>query len=182
MLDPIRSEYHRYRRLVELAVEQIDDDDLSRPLGPGENSIAVLMTHLSGNLRSRFTDFLTSDGEKPWRDRDREFAPHERADRARLLSDWNDAWAVVDCALDDCRALGPVITDRSVTIRGQPLPIPHAWTRSLAHVATHAGQIVMLARHFVGPSWRSLSIPPGGSAAYAANPTREIGPDGTPDR
>lgn len=176
-LAPIRTEYHRYRRLVELAVEQVDDAALARRLDADGNSIAILLAHLAGNLRSRFTDFLTSDGEKPWRRRDAEFEPPAAA-RTALLAQWHEAWRVVDAALDAVAAAGEAALARTVTIRQQPLTVLEALARSVAHVAYHAGQVVLLARAFAGPAWRSLSIPRGGSAAYAADPTRERGPDG----
>ncbi len=178
-LHPIRTEYARYRRLVELALEQVADRDLDRHLDgdPHGNTIAVVVAHLSGNLCSRFTDFLTTDGEKPWRERDREFESPGLG-REELLAAWRVAWAAVDRALDDVAAAGPDAFARTVTIRKQPLSVGDALMRSVAHVAYHAGQVVLLARAFAGPRWRSLSIPKGGSAAYGADPTRERGPDG----
>jgi uncharacterized damage-inducible protein DinB len=178
VLQAIRAEYHRYRRLVEQALEQIADAQLDHRPAPDGNSIAILLAHLTGNLRSRFTDFLTSDGEKPWRERDAEFEPRH-VDRAAMLAEWAGAWLVLDRALADVEAAGPAALARTVTIRRQPLTVLDALLRSVAHVAYHAGQIVLLARTLAGDRWRSLSIPRGGSAAYAANPTREKGPDGT---
>jgi uncharacterized damage-inducible protein DinB len=177
MLAPIRTEYDRYRRLCELAIEQITDGDLQRRLDADGNSIAILLQHLAGNLRSRFTDFLDSDGEKPWRQRDQEFEP-AAADRAALLAEWRAGWAAVDAALTALAAAGDGALARTVTIRNQPLAVLDALLRSIAHVAYHTGQIVLLARSFAGPRWRSLSIPRGGSAAYAKDPTRERSPDG----
>lgn len=181
MADPyvasIRTEYQRYRRMVELALEQVADADLHRvPFADG-NSIAVLLRHLSGNLASRFTDFLCSDGEKPWRQRDEEFDATTTG-RAELLAAWQAAWHTVEQALADVEAAGPGATARTVTIRQQPLSVLDALLRSVAHVAYHTGQIVLLAREFTGAGWRTLSIPRGGSAAYAANPTKERSPDG----
>lgn len=175
-LQAIRAEYHRYRRLVEQALEQVTDAHLDQRPAPDGNSIAILLAHLGGNLRSRFTDFLTSDGEKPWRERDAEFEPSP-VTRAALLADWHGAWLVLDRALADVQAAGPEALARTVTIRRQPLTVLEALLRSVAHLAYHAGQIVLLARTLVGDRWRSLTIPRGGSAAYAANPTREKGPD-----
>lgn len=177
LLQPIRTEYQRYRRLVELAIEQVGDGDLARRPTPDGNSIAITMAHLSGNLRSRFTDFLTSDGEKPWRQRDREFED-QGLERAGLLAAWADAWRVVDGALDAVAAAGDGALARTVTIRSQPLTVADALLRSVAHVAYHTGQIVQLARSIAGERWRTLSIPRGGSAAYAQDPTKEKGPDG----
>lgn len=176
LLPSIRTEYQRYRRLVELALDQVDDRDLDRTPTTDGNSIAILLGHLSGNLRSRFTDFLTSDGEKPWRRRDAEFEPTGRT-RAQLLDAWRAAWLVVDRALADVAAAGDAALGRTVTIRNQPLSVLDALLRSVAHVAYHTGQIVLLARGFAGDRWQMLSIPRGGSAAYAANPTKEKSPD-----
>jgi hypothetical protein len=159
-----------------MALEQTADADLGRRLHLDGNSIAIVLQHLSGNLKSRFTDFLTSDGEKPWRDRDREF-DEPNADRSALLAAWDEAWLVVDQALADVEALGADGFARPITIRQQPLSVAEALLRSVAHLASHAGQIVQLSRTFAGGRWQSLSIPKGGSAAYAQNPTREKGPD-----
>ncbi|MEO6594214.1 MAG: DUF1572 family protein [Planctomycetota bacterium] len=137
------------------------------------------MGHLIGNLRSRFTDFLTSDGEKPWRQRDVEFE-EPGLDRIGLLAAWAEAWRIVDAALvavDDGDGDGAF--ERTITIRRQPLSVLDALLRSIAHVAYHTGQIVQLARTFAGDAWQSPSIPREGSADYAKNPTRERGPDGT---
>ncbi len=175
-LASIRTEYQRYRRQVELALEQVVDADLHRTIDPDGNSIAVLLRHLGGNLRSRFTDFLGSDGEKPWRSRDHEFATLP-ATRAELLAQWNEGWHAVAQALDAVAAAGPDVFARNVMIRQQPLTVIDALLRSVAHTASHAGQIVLLARTFAGAKWQSLSIPKGGSAAYATNPTREKSPD-----
>jgi hypothetical protein len=177
VVESIRGEYRRYRRMTELALEQVADADLGRrPDGEG-NSIAVVIGHLAGNLRSRFTDFLDTDGEKPWRERDREFEDGA-LDRAQLLRAWSGAWEVVDGALDSIAERGIDVTTREVAIRGQPLTVLEALHRSLAHTAYHVGQIVLMARAFAGPAWKSLSIPRGGSASYAANPTKERAPDG----
>lgn len=175
VLPAVRTEYQRYRRLVELAVAQVQDPDLDRRLEPDGNSIAITIAHLVGNLRSRFTDFLTSDGEKEWRRRDAEFEDPE-LDRDALLSAWREAWSIVDAALVAIDDAGPAALVRTITIRRQPLSVLDALLRSLAHVAYHTGQIVLLARTFAGPGWQSPSIPRGGSAVYEANPTREHGP------
>jgi len=176
ILPSIRTEYQRYRRLCELAIAQVVDADLQhRPHDDG-NSIAITIGHLTGNLRSRFTDFLTSDGEKDWRRRDAEFEPPQLG-REELLAAWNDAWRIVDAALAAVDDAGPEVFARTITIRKQPLTVLDALLRSVAHVAYHSGQIVQLARAFAGDRWQSLSIPRGGTSAYATNPTRERGPD-----
>ena len=177
LLPSIRNEYQRYRRTAELALEQVDDAGLVHTTAPEANSMAILFGHLSGTLRSRFTDFLMSDGEKPWRRRDEEFEP-PAGGRAELLASWNEAWATVERALQDVAAAGPDALAATVYIRQQPLTVLDALLRSVAHVAYHTGQIVLLARERAGARWRTLSIPRGGSAAYAANPTKEKSPDG----
>jgi hypothetical protein len=170
MIAAIAGEFRRYRGLAEGALAQVGDDAaLHRALGADDNSIAVIMQHVGGNLRSRFTDFLTSDGEKPWRDRDGEFVD-AGATRADLLARWNAGWDALHAAL---AALGPDDLARTVTIRGQPLTVEEALQRAVAHTAYHVGQIVLLARWIVGERWTSLSVARGGSAAYARNPTKE---------
>jgi hypothetical protein len=169
VVESIRAEYLRYQALAERALEQVTDADLNAA-GPAEgNSLAVIAWHVAGNLRSRFTEFLTTDGEKPWRNRDEEFAPRE-VSRSELLVQWHAGWAVLFGTLD-------TLTDaelyRTVTIRGQSLSVHAALHRSLAHVAYHVGQIVYLAHARQGAAWEYLSIPPGGSAAYNAAPIRE---------
>ncbi|HEX5106915.1 MAG TPA: DUF1572 family protein [Vicinamibacterales bacterium] len=165
----IEEEYRRYKALAEGAIAQITDADLTAQ-GPGDsNSIAVILAHLAGNFASRFTDFLTTDGEKPWRDRDREFVPRE-ARRQELLEAWERSWAVL------FGALAPLTDDdllRTVTIRKEALSVHDALHRSLAHTAYHVGQIVYIARASRAGDWRWLSIPPGQSAEYNRRPTRE---------
>ena len=171
-LAAIAAEFRRYRGLAEGALAQVADDAaLHRALGADDNSIALILQHVGGNLRSRFTDFLTSDGEKPWRDRDGEFVDGH-ATRADLRARWDAGWDVLQTTLG---ALGPDDLRRTVTIRGQPLTVDEALQRALAHTAYHVGQIVLLARWIVGDGWTSLSIPRGGSAGYAQAPNRERG-------
>ena len=170
-MNPFAPEFRRYKRLLEEAVAQLPDEALFDRLGAGENSIADLWKHLAGNLHSRFGDFLTADGEKPWRDREAEFDAAD-LDRAGLERAWAEAWAVLEA---QALALGEEDRDRSVHIRGVELSVEQALARSLAHLAYHVGQIVLLARHAAGPDWRFLSIPPGGTAAYNQNPDRERG-------
>jgi hypothetical protein len=164
VIESITAEYHRYKKLAEDAIEQLDEADLSRP-GPGDgNSIAIIAWHVSGNLISRFTDFLTSDGEKPWREREEEFRVRS-VTRGELLAKWNRGWAVLLATLSGLTDADLVQT---VSIRGQPLRVDEALHRSLAHTSYHAGQIVYLAKAFRGAGWKYLSIPPGDSAAYNA--------------
>ena len=165
-------EYQRYRLLGEKAIAQATDEALNHvPVGDG-NSIAMIVRHVSGNLTSRFTDFLTTDGEKPTRRRDDEFAAGAWT-RAEIDAAWARGFDVVERAL---ATLADADLSRSVTIRSIPLSVHDALCRSIAHTAMHTGQIVLLARIAAGAGWRTLSIPRGGSAEYNANPTLEKRP------
>jgi len=162
LIESIRGEYERYKSLGDGAVRQVQDEELSRPGPNGSSSLATVCWHLSGNLRSRFTDFLTTDGEKPWRNREEEF--DDRAvTRADFSVKWEEGWRVLFAALDG-------LTDDhlrdTVTIRGQALKVHEALHRSLAHTAYHVGQMVYLAKAFRGEKWTSLSIPRGQSQSY----------------
>lgn len=172
LIDSIREEYIRYKTLGERSIAQLADAELSMPGPGGGNSIAVVCWHVSGNLRSRFTDFLTTDGEKPWRQREEEFAART-VGRDELLRKWNDGWAVL---LDALSQLSDAQLGDRVTIRGQSLQVHEALHRSLAHLAYHVGQIVYLAKAIRGADWTYLSIPPGGTTAYNQNPTLERPP------
>jgi hypothetical protein len=172
MLTDFIDEYRRYRAIGEKALAQIPDDALDRIGAPDGNSPGMLVRHLSGNLVSRFTDFLTSDGEKPWRDREQEFATRAYT-RAEVETLWSDGWRALELALT---ALGEDDLARTVTIRGQTLSVHAALARSLAHVAYHVGQLVLMARERAAGSWQWISIPKGESAAYNAAPHLEKGP------
>jgi len=161
--DVIRG-FQMYKKLGDEAIAQVPTDvDFDRMLDPDSNSIAVIVQHLAGNFRSRYRDFLTTDGEKPDRNRDGEFEMRGRATRDGVLRDWNDGWAVAMAAL---RALTPADLDKTVTIRGEAFLVVEALHRSVTHTAYHVGQIVYLARHFASPNWRSLSIPKGQSSEF----------------
>ena len=162
-------EFKRYKSLLEGAVKQVSEEDLFRPLGEQSNSIAVVLKHLSGNFRSRFTDFLTTDGEKPWRDRESEFQV-ENTTKAELLEAWEQAWQVLQ---DAVFRLEPDDMSKTVTIRGVTFTVEEALARALAHFSYHVGQIVYLAKHFAGTNWQYLSIAPGESDQYNQNPTKE---------
>lgn len=168
LIDSIRGEFSRYKALGEGAINQLSDAELVA--GPeGGNSIATIVWHVNGNLQSRFTDFLTSDGEKPWRQREEEFALRQ-ATKEEVLAQWERGWVVLFSALD---ALSDAHLPTQVTIRKQPLKVHEALHRSLAHVSYHVGQIVYHAKAIRGRQWDFLSIPPGQSAAYNANPKSE---------
>jgi hypothetical protein len=166
------AEYARYRRIGERAMQQVSDDGLNRVLSPDNNSIAVTVRHISGNLLSRFTDFLSSDGEKPWRDRDSEFedANYDRASVERM---WAQGWDVLESELS---RLSDQDLLRQVYIRGQAWTVGAALCRSLAHVSYHVGQIVLSARILSEDDWQWISIPKGQSREYNKNPTKEKSP------
>jgi uncharacterized damage-inducible protein DinB len=168
----VEAEFRRYRTLGEGALGQVGDADLGREAPGNGNSVATLVRHISGNFRSRFTDFLTADGEKPWRDRESEFAARP-ASREDLRAGWESGWKTLEGAL---AALSDADLGRTVTIRGQPLTVREALHRSLAHVSYHVGQMVMLGRSLRGDQWRFLSIPPGKSAEYNRAPSFENAP------
>lgn len=173
IIKSITSEYERYKSLTEMAIAQVKDHDLHTIVGEGGNSIAVVMNHLSGNLTSRFTNFLTEDGEKVWRKRDEEFEERSE-DRTTLLKRWNAAWGIL---FDQMNSLKDSDLGKVVKIRGQELTVSAALQRSLAHASYHAGQIVLMARAHVGKRWKSLSIPRGKSQEYGSNPTKERRPN-----
>jgi hypothetical protein len=167
IIQSITAEFRRYKALGDSALAQLGDGELDAPGPSGGNSAAVLVSHISGNLSSRFTDFLTSDGEKPWRHRDEEFVPRA-VTRSKMLETWNDGWSALFNALDG-------LTDdhlrHTVTIRGQSFEVHDALHRALGHISYHVGQVVYLAKSIRGDSWNCLSIPIGGSEAYNKNPS-----------
>jgi Protein of unknown function (DUF1572) len=165
------NEYKRYNDLLEKTVRQISDDDFFRIVANNSNSIAIIIKHLSGNLLSRFTDFLTSDGEKEWRNRDAEFEG-DNISRPRLMDMWRQAWQVLEKAVFD---LSDPDMKKTVTIRGVEFTVAEALARSLAHFSYHTGQIVFMGKIFQGKNWQYLSIAPGQSKAYNNNPIREKG-------
>lgn len=158
-------EFRRLKGLADRAVAQIDDDAFFRTLDEETNSIAVVMKHMAGNMRSRWRDFLTTDGEKPDRHRDTEFVVDE--DRAGVLKRWEQGWQIL---FDAITPLIPSDFERTVTIRREPHTVLEAIQRQLSHYAYHVGQIVLLARHFAGAGWQSLSIPKGKSEDFLNNP------------
>lgn len=152
-------------RQADAAIAQLDDAELWAPLDAEANGVGVLMRHLAGNFRSRFTDFLSTDGEKPDRDRDGEFLARPELPRAALAAEWRAGWA---CAHAAVAALAPADLTRTVHVRGEAMDVVAALGRATRHAAWHVGQIVLLARHRRGAAWRTLSIPRGESAAWTA--------------
>jgi hypothetical protein len=155
LLVDVRRVFEGQRKLAERAVAQLSDEQIFHVLDGEANSVAVIMKHVGGNLRSRWTDFLTTDGEKPDRNRDGEFVS-ERDTRATIEAVWGSGWQVLDETLS---SLSSDDLLRSVSIRGETLTVLAAINRSLAHSAQHVGQIILLAKHLAGPEWQTLSIP-----------------------
>jgi hypothetical protein len=147
--------FRQYKKLAERAMEQVSDEELTTVLDGEMNSIALVVKHMAGNMRSRWTDFLTADGEKPDRNRDSEFVDPP-ATREALMAVWEDGWSRVWAALEP---LTDADLGRTVTIRGEAHSVMQATQRQIAHYAYHVGQIVLLAKHFRSDSWRSLSMP-----------------------
>jgi hypothetical protein len=162
-LDEARRQLRGYKRMGEGAMSQLSDQDFFFTLDQEANSVAVLVKHIAGNMRSRFTDFLTSDGEKPNRFRDREFEMSPATTRAEVMTWWEEGWARVFNAIDP---LKPEDVMRTVTIRGEPHSVLQAINRQLAHYAQHIGQIVFLAKHLRASDWKTLSIPRGKSEEF----------------
>jgi hypothetical protein len=149
-----------YKGYADKAIARVPDAHLHTELDANSNSIAVIVKHVAGNLRSRYRDFLTTDGEKPDRLRDTEFEMTDRASREEIVRWWDEGWSI---ALASIEALTPDDLGRTITIRGEGYLVIEALNRSVAHAASHVGQIVYLARHFAGAAWTSLTIPRGAS-------------------
>jgi len=163
LLDDVQLTFRKLRRQAEDALAQVDDAAFFRVLDPESNSLALIVKHVAGNQRSRWTDFLTSDGEKPDRHRDTEFEQTDDDGRDALMARWNAGWDLLAATL---AALGPDDLTRPVTIRGEPHTVLQAIDRQLVHYAQHVGQIVFLAKHLAGPAWKTLSIPRGRSRSF----------------
>jgi hypothetical protein len=161
-LSAIINAFEANKRLADRAIAQVPDDKLHVSLDANTNSIAVMMQHVAGNLASRWTDFLTTDGEKPWRNRDDEFVDRFGS-RAELLDCWERGWT---CLLEALKCLRPEDLGRTVSIRGEPHSVPLAMERSLGHTCYHIGQIVQVARIHAGGNWNTLTIPKGGSGDF----------------
>ena len=168
-LDEARRQFRGNKRLAEAAIAQLNDAELFATLDPESNSVAVLVKHLAGNMRSRFTDFLTTDGEKPERFRDQEFELNAATTRADVMRWWEEGWTQV---LSTLAALKPEDVIRTVTIRGEPHTVLQAINRQIAHYAGHIGQIVFLAKHLRSNQWKTLSIPRGKSEDYKTAPPK----------
>ena len=157
-----------HKRMAEAAIAQLDEQQFFASLDAGGNSASVLAKHIAGNQRSRFTDFLTADGEKPDRHRDREFEMDANASRAEVMAAWEQGWTLLFATVE---SLHPEDVMRTVTIRSEPHTVLQALNRALAHYAQHIGQIVFLAKHLRGREWKTLSIARGESEKFkTANP------------
>jgi hypothetical protein len=161
-LDAMRDTVLSYRRMIDATIDQLTDAELVARPAPGINSIAIILRHLGGNLRSRWTDFLTTDGEKPDRDRDTEFLDWN-GDRSSLIEHLNVGWEALLSALE---AVNDTNIDTTIYIRGEPHSIPRALTRSVTHLTYHVGQIAMIGRMVHKGDWRWLTIPPGASTEH----------------
>jgi hypothetical protein len=163
--DEARRSFRGHKRLAEGAFSQLSDEEFFHVLDSEANSVALIVKHMVGNMRSRFTDFLTTDGEKPDRNRDTEFEMNPGTTRAQVMEWWESGWQIVFGAID---SLAPEDIGRTITIRNEPHTVLQAVNRQIAHYAYHIGQIVFLAKHLKSSSWKSLSIPRGMSQQFNA--------------
>jgi hypothetical protein len=157
--------FRQYKRFADRAIEQMSDEQLYATLDPESNSIAIIMKHIAGNMRSRWTDFLTSDGEKPNRNRDTEFETPPSS-RSELLAIWEEGWRLLFGALEP---LGDADLGRTVMIRTEPHSVMQAISRQMAHYSQHIGQIILLSKHFAGANWKTLTVPRKKSAEFTAD-------------
>ena len=171
-LDEVIEQFRQTRRKCERAAEQVSGEDFFATLGDYPMSVGLTMKHIGGNFRSRWRDFLTTDGEKADRRRDAEFLLEAGDTRALIEASWQEGWAI---ALASLEALEPPDLERSVTIRGEPHSVTQAIQRNLAHINYHAGQIVLLARHFAGERWQTLSVEVGESLKHNDEMRRRFG-------
>src|SRR6476660_1092436 len=155
--------FRAYKKLAERAMEQVSDEQLFIALDEESNSIAIIMKHMAGNMRSRWTDFLTTDGEKPDRDRDREFETSSADTRASITAGWEDGWKQL---FDAVESLSAADLSKTVHVRGEAHSVLEAINRQTSHYAAHVGQIVLLAKHYAGSTWQTLSIPRGKSKEF----------------
>ncbi len=162
VIDGALASFRANKSWADKAIVQLADDKLHTPLDPNTNSIAVIMKHVAGNLLSRWTDFLTTDGEKPWRNRDDEFVD-SFGSRGELIEYWNAGWQRL---FETLESLAPAALGQTVVIRGEPHSVGLAIQRSLAHCGYHVGQIILIARILAGEKWNTITIPRGGSATF----------------
>jgi len=155
-IDDCLFQLRKLKSQADKAIAQVDDAQFFALLDPDANSIALIVKHVAGNMRSRWTDFLTSDGEKPDRQRDTEFECGAGDRRATVMARWDAGWELL---LNTLSSLKPADLGKTVTIRGEPHTVVQAINRQVSHYSAHVGQIVLLAKHYAGPRWQTLSIP-----------------------
>lgn len=165
-LDDALSTFREYKKLAERAFAQTSDKDFFRTIDDESNSIAIIVKHMAGNMLSRWTDFLTTDGEKPDRNRDMEFVMLPETKKEEMLAYWEKGWK---CTFDAIEPLTPNDLMRTVRVRGQVYTVIEAINRQVAHYASHVGQIILLAKHFKSGEWQSLSVPKNKSAGFSAS-------------
>ena len=162
-LDDCLLQLRKLKKQADGALRQVDECQLFDTIDEESNSIAIIMKHMAGNMRSRWTNFLTSDGEKPDRNRDSEFIVEGADDRGRIFALWEDGWQLV---FDTVGSLTPQDLERTIRIRGEAHSVIEAINRQMTHYAAHVGQIVLLAKHYAGSNWQTLSIPKGKSKEF----------------
>ena len=170
-LQLVAREFKRTKALADGALSQVNDEQFFAAPSEGDNSLAVIVKHMGGNLLSRWTDFLTSDGEKPGRNRDGEFEISDADSRQSLMQRWEAGWRMLFSTME---SLVEADLQRTITIRGEALSVLQAINRHLTHLSYHTGQIIYVAKHYAGKSWRTLSIARGKSAEFAAAPKKYI--------
>lgn len=173
-LQDARRQFEMYKALGDQAISRVDDGQFFRQIGDGTNSIAILVKHMAGNMRSRWTDYLDTDGEKPDRRRDFEFDIEPSDSKAELMRRWETGWQLLFDALALAESAG---LDRTIKIRSQLYTVMQAINRQLTHYAYHVGQIVCLAMQLIGPDWESLSVPKGKSKQFNLEMRRKFGSD-----
>ena len=164
-LEEVLRQMKGHKRLADGALQQVTDEEFFRELDPESNSIAIVVKHMAGNMQSRFSNFLASDGEKPDRNRDQEFEIGTSAARKDSMQAWEQSWKTV---FDSISALKPEDVEKTITIRSEPHTVLQAINRSVAHLAYHTGQIVYLAKYFRSESWKTLSVPRGKTEEFNA--------------
>lgn len=161
-LENVKSEFHRMKALSEKAMRQVSDEEFSKQFSPESNSIQVIVQHVAGNLLSRWTDFLTTDGEKEWRNRDSEFE-EQKISREELMQRWEQGWSILFETLDSLQKENLL---QNIYIRKEPLTVTQALLRQISHYSYHTGQIVQLAKEWKGSDWKTLSIAKGKSGEH----------------
>ena len=174
ILAAVIDEFQKIKKLADKAIEQLSDEQLNVKIDPEANSVAIIMRHIAGNMRSRWVDFLTTDGEKPDRMRDQEFEDPSQT-RTQLLAEWEHGW---QCVFSAITPLTDADLQRTVMIRSEPHSVYKAISRQVAHYAGHAYQILLLAKHLQGGNWKTLSIPRGQSEEFNRRMLAKLKADG----